>query len=67
MQSALTDFNTRFEEMTLTRHAEHQERTKLEADNTALIRLALLLNWIICSYWFYSIYSEVSHVSTNYQ
>ena len=50
MQSALTDFNTRFEEMTLTRHAEHQERTKLEADNTALIRLALLLNWIICSY-----------------
>lgn len=44
LEGALADFHTRFEELTITCYAEHQERTKLEADNNALIRLAPLSN-----------------------
>ena len=67
LEGALADFHTRFEDMTLTRYAEHQERTKLEADNSALIRLARTCQLDYILLLIYSIYSEVSQVFTCYE
>ena len=62
LEVALADFHTRFEEMRLSFYAEHQERSKLQEDNNALIRLApvSILGYILVL--IYSIYSEVSRV-----
>lgn len=67
LEGALADIHTRFQDMRLAYYEEHQERTKLEADNSAMIRLApnhtdVKLDYVLVL--IYSIYREVSQVST---